>query len=145
MQADTLKWDLNIAEIARDRISQSNQSGLIRHFDVQTTFLRPKEDLALLTYYREIELQMVRLVIGWLPTVESFQLKADIAHQNHRIMEIAKLFSGTKIDSIAIVWIGEIQVLATILEYGTSKGLWITPDEVHEEKDAAVLHFGSVH
>lgn len=94
MPSSTLNWQMSIAEIDRavDELSRSNSEGLMRHYGGETPYLRPKQDLTLLAHYREVEFQMARLVIGWLPTTPSFDLKGALAYWAHRIIQVARQF-----------------------------------------------------
>ncbi|HKV91312.1 MAG TPA: DUF455 family protein [Candidatus Angelobacter sp.] len=87
-------WLMTIEELGEvvERIRENNAVNVLRDFKADVPHLRPKENLALLTHYREVEFQLMRLVIGWIPTMEKFEVKMDLARQGYICTQLIDLF-----------------------------------------------------
>src|SRR6266481_2554575 len=83
--AVTPSWAMSTKELddVIERIRENNTVNALRDFQADIPYLRPKENLALLTHYREVEFQLMRLLIGWIPTMEKFEVKMDLARQGY--------------------------------------------------------------
>ncbi len=87
-------WAMSTKELddVIERIRENNTVNALRDFQADIPYLRPKENLALLTHYREVEFQLMRLLIGWIPTMEKFEVKMDLARQGYICTQIIDLF-----------------------------------------------------
>lgn len=89
-------WFLGYAELDRtlESIGERNAEGLMRDYDTRTPLLRPKENLARLLWYRELEFQLARLLSGWISTTSTFRLKMDLGWQAWLFTEVVDLLDA---------------------------------------------------
>lgn len=90
VENDRPAWFLGFSELERtlEEIREKNAEGLMQDYDTQTPLLRPKENLVRLHWYRELELQLARLVSGWIATASAFRLKMDLGRQAWLFTEV---------------------------------------------------------
>lgn len=81
-------------EEALDQIRCSNADNMLREYRVQSPFLRPKDNLKLLLHYRDIQFEMARLVVGWIPSVTQLELKMELGRQAYLFTEIIAAFDA---------------------------------------------------
>lgn len=78
--------------IIKDTV-ENIELALMREFEC-IAYLRPKQNVSILTYYRNLEFEIARLVAGWIPTVSQLELKTDLARQAYLIMQIVDILDS---------------------------------------------------
>lgn len=64
-----------------------NSDGLLREYKSKQ-YYRPKENAEFLTVYRNIELELARLLVGWISSVSIFDLKMELGYQAYLMIKI---------------------------------------------------------
>lgn len=90
LENDRPAWFLGFSELEKtlEEIREKNAEGLMQDYDTETPLLRPKENLGRLHWYRELQMQLARLVSGWISTASSFRIKMDLGRQAWLFTEV---------------------------------------------------------
>ena len=72
-------------------IRENYESALMREY-TSDEYLRPKQNINFLSDYRDLQLELARLLVGWIPNIPWLKLKMDLGRQAYLMIQIIEIF-----------------------------------------------------